>query len=296
MASLAPPNPTPRRGRLTLGRTAAPVAAALPLAAGLGYAVHHVGPLRGHAALSVAFGVALAVAAAVVPTVLALRRNTLPQVVVARPGDGSVRTARRGDERFTAALHREALEHGFFADLGPAFLRAYHRTFIDSPHAVGYLASVGDTPVGFLTGVLGPRAHARWVLSHRGVALATVGAASIALRPLVALRFLRTRMGRYVRGWRRHRAVAAPGPVAGVPAVLSHVAVLPGARGAGSGRELVDAFVHACRAAGADRVILLSLEGSAGAGAFYERLGWRRGSVTTTPDGVEMRQWELVLS
>ena len=262
------------------------------VAAAVGYTIHHLGPLQDHAVEQVVIVLAVAMLLAAVPATVATSRVPLPQVLVAAPGRHHVRAAGKDDLRFSAALHTDSLPHGFFTQLGSRFLRAYHRTFIDSPHAVGYVATVSDVPVGMLWGVLRPGAHARWVLRHRGVRLAVVGLWRLALRPRMGFRFLQRRAGRYISGWKRNRRHDSAQPAAEPEsAVLSHIAVLPGARRTGSGRLLVEAFIETCRAQDVPRVMLVTLDSPQGAGAFYAELGWRSAGVRVTPDGHRLREW-----
>ena len=287
------PPPSETRG---LHAAAVPTVVIAAAAAAIGYAAHHAPALSPHTATTL---LAVLVAAAVLGLAAigfeaGRRHPPLPAVVLAAPGTTSLRAARSDDDRFCAALHAEALAHGFFVALGPRFLRAYYATFIESPHAVALVATAGDQPLGFVVGITAPRAHARWTLRKHGARLAVAGAAALATRPLIGLRFGRTRFVRYVGAWRRHRrdrGPAPPRPAAGPAAVLSHVAVAPGAQGAGLGAQLVRAFTEAAAARGAERVVLLTLAGERGAGPFYEAHGWEEGPNRTTPDGDVMREW-----
>lgn len=87
---------------------------------------------------------------------------------------------------------------------------------------------------------------------------------------------MRTRLARYAGAWRRHRSLDALPPSNGSVAVLSHVAVLPGARGSGVGRCLVDGFIDSVAAEGIEDVVLETRRGEHGAGSFYEQAGWER--------------------
>lgn len=261
------------------------LAVAALAASGISYGLHHTTPLDSHG-----FGVVLlvvAVAAVVAVLAASLARTgerQLPVFVTLRPGNSAIRTLGPDDLDFCAALHAETLPHGFFAQLGYRFLRAYLATFVASPHAVALVATVQDVPVGTVVGILRPRAHTRWVLRHRGVRLALLGGVALAARPRLALRFARTRIGRYRRAWSRRQTSAAAEP-AGQPAVLSHVAVVPGAQGAGLGRQLVDAFVEAARAAASPGVVLTTLAGEDGAAGFYRRQGWLESGPLQNFDG-----------
>ena len=280
-------------GRAQPSRTATGLGACIALAIAAGYLIHHVGPLDEHDALTLAAALVVALVAGGAMAAVA-PGGRLPPIVVARPGSECVRPAERRDIGFTAALHSEALAHGFFVQLGGRFMRSYHRTFLESPHAVFFVATVRGVPVGFLAGLVRPGAHARWALRHRGVGLALGGVVSLSLRPATAVRFLRTRTSRYIRGWRRNRAATGDhsAPEAET-AVLSHVAVVPGARGSGAGRRLVDAFVDHSRQRGAIGATLVTLESEEGAGRFYKALGWVQGPQRKTPDGLSMVEWSL---
>ena len=264
------------------------------LAATFGYALHHLPPLREHAIEGVVLGLGAAAATAFGVGRLARERVTyeLPAVLVAPPGGPDVRPLTPADLEFCAALHAEALPHGFFAELGRRFLRAYYATFLDSPNALGFAATVSGQPVGYLVGMTDPRAHTRWVLRRRGATLALHGAVGVARSPRAGYRFARTRLARYARAWRRHRGNATEqGSVRHVPAVLTHVAVLPGARGLAAGRRLVDAFVEAARERGASRALLTTLAGPDGAGGFYARAGWTLSATRASPDGERIEEW-----
>lgn len=180
-----------------------------------------------------------------------------------------------------AQLHARRLPHGFFVLLGEGFLRAYHRSFMDSPTAVALVLDRGGAPVGFVVGTTDPHRHRREVMRRHGLRLALSGLAALARRPRVAALFARTRTVRYARAvLRALRRSGAAQPLAGpasATSVLSHVAVDTAVEGSGAGRALVEAFCDAARAAGAGRVELLTLADERGAGAFYERLGWTAG-------------------
>ena len=259
-----------RRARLL--RRLAPVAALA--AAGSSYGLHHTEPLDGHE-LRVALLVVSAAAAVafVFAAVARTAERQLPVIITLSPCSSEIRAIGPDDLDFCTVLHAETLRHGFFAELGNPFLRAYLETFVSSPHGVALLLTARDAPVGMVVGILRVRAHVRWVLRHRGLRLALLGVMALAVRPRLALRFARTRIARYRRAWRQRNAAALP-EHAGQPAVLSHVAVAPGAQRSGLGAELVRAFVDVARAAGSGRVVLTTLAGEAGAAGFYRRQGW----------------------
>lgn len=189
-----------------------------------------------------------------------------------------VRPLRADDLDWTGPLHEEALPHGFFARLGPHFLRAYQQTFLDSPVGIALAAEHEGGPAGFLLGVADVDEHRAWVVRDRRLRLAALGAASLARRPREAARFARTRLGHYAwtvgTGGRRAREQDGEPALPLAAAVLTHVAVLPPQRRGGAGRRLVEAFVEEARARGAGRARLTTLRDDRGAEAFWKALGW----------------------
>jgi len=201
---------------------------------------------------------------------------------------------------YAADLHRRALPGGFFARLGPGFLREYHRTFLEGPAAVALAGIADGRPAGMLVGTLDNAAHWRWALRNHGAALAVRGAAGLAAHPVLLRDFARGRAARYARAVARRLGPSDAGaaPDAGPPervAVLTHVAVDTWARDHGLGARLVTAFVGAARAAGADTAALVTLAGPAGAGRFYERLGWTAVADRTDLDGHPITEYRLPL-
>lgn len=175
-------------------------------------------------------------------------------------------------------LHSARLPGGFFVRLGPSYLRAYHRTFLDSPHGVALVADASGI-VGFVAGTSDAQRHRHEVLRRHGVPLALTGTLSLLVRPALAWEFLRTRLRRYIRAITRGVRQGAEPPLAervtGPVAVLAHIAVDTDTAGTGVGRALAEAFVEAVSAAGAERVELVTRSDAEGAAGFYERIGWR---------------------
>lgn len=184
---------------------------------------------------------------------------------------------------FAARLHADALPHGFFASLGEQYLRVYYMSFLSSPHACALMADLNGVPLGFVVGALDPEAHRSFTIRRHGARLALQGARALVRRPRLGVDFLCTRLGRYTKGIVRTLRPRSSPPsgeqhprVMGRLGVLSHIAVVPDARGAGVGEALVEAFVQSARSASVHRLQLLTLADGHGATTFYDRLGWRR--------------------
>lgn len=272
--------------------------AIVALTAALGaYLLHHLPPLGDHELLAALLVVGAGASLGALGGLFAVARqhSPPPEVLLARPSEVDIRTTRTADLSACASLHADGLPGGFFVALGPAFLRAYHRTFVLSPHAVTFVAVVRGQPVGLLTGLLRPQAHMRWALQRGGVHLAMTAGLALVTRPRSTWRFAATRLRRYTAAWRRHRGAEStpPTPPTTSPAVLSHVVVSKGARGAGLGERLVEVFVGEVGRAGVERVTLTTSEGSGGAAGFYLRLGWREAGSRTTADATRVSVFDL---
>lgn len=187
---------------------------------------------------------------------------------------------RKDDVAFTAALHHVELPHGFFPKLGVRYLRAYHRAYVASPHSLALIAEDGGRPCGFLVGTFRHREHNRFVVRTHGARLTYAALRAMLTRPRLAVQFVSTRLGRYVRSLANHLRPASTTGVTGdhaavlSSATLSHVAVTPDKRTNGVGSLLVNGFTDAARTAGSHSMVLSTLAEERGAADFYTRLGW----------------------
>lgn len=210
-----------------------------------------------------------------------------PAVVPAEGGGAvTVRPLAAGDLPAAAQLHAAELSEGFFAELGPGFLRIYLSTFLDTPGSVALAADRADGGfAGFLVGSTAA-GHNRVALRLHGKRLLPAALRALVLRPRLLVHFVRTRAFRYVRGvagvLRRRSAAPGPATSTGRPAVLLHIAVDPEDRGRGAGAALVQAFVVAAREAGCARAVLVAFGGD---NDFYLRQGWQRLAGREDDDG-----------
>lgn len=217
--------------------------------------------------------------------------DTVSQVLEHRPdGTDVVRVMSVEDCRWASAMHRNALGGGLFPRLGPMFIRAYHRSFVESPHGVALAVEADGRQVGFVLGVVDDRSHYRYVLRHHGIGLGIRAVAAMGVRPRVLALFVRTRAFRYLRGARkllpptsRPRRTGRETGAGSVPskATVVHIAIDPSMRGLGLGRDLLDAFETIVGALGTD-VVEAATEHASG---FYLELGWVPVSETSDLDG-----------
>ena len=227
------------------------------------------------------------------------------------PGSGPVPTQRQArtarptvhyrtmdaeDLAFVVEQHLHHFPDGFFARLGPRFLREYYRGFLTGPSARTAVAEVDGRRVGYLVGVTDPAAHRDHVVRRHGRGLALRAVAAMLLRPWLAVRFLRTRAGLYARKLLRRRGrdstSAASSRTVGRTAVLTHVAIEPSAQTQGIGSTLIQDFQRRAAEAGCDRLTLVTASGDDGAGPYYRRRGWSAVSERCTPDGLRLTTYE----
>ncbi|MEV4489008.1 GNAT family N-acetyltransferase [Micromonospora coxensis] len=222
------------------------------------------------------------------------------------PGGPVLRAATHADLPVMSRAHVDLLPVGLFPSLGARFVRRWHRTYLDSPHGLGYVvvdpAAPGEV-VGFLVGTTDHAAHTAALVADRRTmaSLAVTGLTALCVRPRVAARLLRSRL----RPWTRRLSTQRPGatgrrPAApartGPVAVMSALAVHPDWRGSGIGVRLAMRFVEHARDAGAHRAELQTSTGPLGAAGFYERLGWEAGPQQRSPDGEDaLRTYHLAL-
>lgn len=217
-------------------------------------------------------------------------------MAVPSPTDAGVATSlemstlRSDDLRAAAALHMQALPHGFFVTLGERFLRQYLATYLDDPCGIAIAARRDGQLAGFLVGTADAGTRRGHVIRRHGVRLAFSGLAALMVRPRLAVWFLRTRATRYalavVRSLRNRSATPSARAAAARTAVLCHVAVKGSRRREGIGAELVIDFERWARLAGAGTAELLTRDGTDGASAFYRRLGWRDDGLCEDRDGL----------
>jgi GNAT superfamily N-acetyltransferase len=166
--------------------------------------------------------------------------------------------------------------------LGEPFLREFYRSFVASPDALSVVieASSGEV-VGVAVGTTHADGFFRRILIRRWWAFALAAIGFVARHPAQAPRVL--------------RAVAYRGTVA-VPtqgALLSSIFASPRAP-AGTGRQLLAAFVEEARTAGAKAVYLTTdAEDNDRVNRFYASAGWQLAGTFRTREGRAMNcyQW-----
>src|SRR5680860_682954 len=134
---------------------------------------------------------------------------------------------------------------------------------------------------GFVTAASDQRAYVMCTVRTARASLISRGALAMLVRPPVAAHFLRTRVKSYWARLRRPVQSAPPGPRT---AVVHAIVTVPESRGTGVGRRLLVAIETDVRAAGTERIELLSEDGEHGGADFYRRLGWTEGTTFVNRD------------
>lgn len=218
------------------------------------------------------------------------------------PGGYILRPATAADLPATARAHVRLLPVGLFPALGARFVRRWHRTYLSVPHSVALVvvdpAAREHGVVGFLLGSTDQAAQTAALLGNRRLLLGLAVAGTLALlrRPRLAVQFLRTRAGNWLRRLLRRPAPDPEGPGSApvTVAVLAAIAVEPGARRHGLGAHLVGHFLQLARRGPAD-VAELVTEADGGP-TFYERLGWEPRGERVTRDGMTVHTYAYQLA
>lgn len=210
------------------------------------------------------------------------RRSDRVQVRLAGPGDlpGIVR------------CHLAAFPGQFLSRLGPTFLEAYYRFYLDAPGGINLVAiDSGDRVVGFVSGG-DPALRGRFIRTRVPGFLGLL--VRQGLRDPFVRRRLRVHLGNLVRtlagrlegAWSRRPAAGSQNPK-GVSVLLS-IAVDPASTGQGIGRRLMEAFRQQSRSLGFIAMELSAHRDNEPAIGLYRACGWE--VVSQDADGVYFRR------
>jgi ribosomal protein S18 acetylase RimI-like enzyme len=210
-------------------------------------------------------------------------------VVTGKPDswiEDSITVRRMGlaDLAWVVAQHRSHFPDNVIGRLGLGLLTRYYRTFLDSTFAVATVTEVSGVRAGFLVGVLDTAAHRRLMWQFHGFSLGLATLRAFLRHPFLGVGIVRRRLS-----LRLHPP--APMPAERV-AVLSHVAVDPDSQGRGLGVMMIDQFLAAAAAAGADRVCVATADHAPRAASIYLRRGFVLSSRSRTFDGRYIRLYD----
>jgi ribosomal protein S18 acetylase RimI-like enzyme len=171
-------------------------------------------------------------------------------------------------------VHIDSFPGFFLSFLGPRFLELFYRAFLEDAAGIAFVAT-GDngSVLGSVVGPLVPGGFFKRLRRRRWWKFCLASTSALLRRPWIVNRLLRAICY-------RGDAHESDGPPR---ALLSSLAVAPGAQGRGIGQALVKAWLLEARRRGARGAFLTTdADGNDAVNAFYQRLGWKLdGSYTT---------------
>lgn len=191
-----------------------------------------------------------------------------------------IRVARRSDVDAVVAVHGAAFTGFFLTSLGPRFLKLLYEGYVEHESAVLLVAGSDDADsgdvVGFVAGTTRPEAFFASLRAARGLRMTRAALPALLRRPWIVGERL----------WAAARYSGEKPAAIGNAALLSSLAVRPGAAGRGIGQKLVEAFCREAALKGASTVYLTTdSSGNDPANAFYGRCGFRRVAELARPRG-----------
>lgn len=193
-----------------------------------------------------------------------------------RPDPVQVRPAVPGDLPGIVRCHLVAFPGQFLTRLGPTFLEAYYRFYLDAPGGINLVAiDPGDRVLGFVSGG-DPALRGRFIRTRVPRFLGLLVRQGL-LDPFVRRR-LRVHLGNLIRALAGRLGRASP-PTAGTQdpqgvSVLLSIAVDPAATGQGIGRRLMEAFRQQSRRLGYAVMELSAHRDNEPAIGLYLACGW----------------------
>lgn len=185
-----------------------------------------------------------------------------------------------------AELHERTFTESLLHRLGPGYLRALYRAYLETPcyHTLVYAADTGVQ--GWVVVDLAPqRSDVRRLLRRHLVPLAQGALGGLLHRPWHLAPLVRGVLAMALYCWRSrhdHGAASASRPT---DALIRYIAVAPAARQRGVGQALLRAAEARACLAGRKRVLVTTTLDNTPAIRLYERLGYRARSVWPGYDG-----------
>jgi ribosomal protein S18 acetylase RimI-like enzyme len=181
-----------------------------------------------------------------------------------------VRALERKDVAAVVEIHLRSFQGFFLSQLGRRFLAELYRGFVTDSSAICLIALRGGEPQGFVAGTSDSERFFRSLLQKRWYAFVIAAIPGLVRHPLQVSRKLFSAL--FFRG---DKPAALRNS-----ALLSSIAVSPGANGRGIGRRLVEDFCSEAAARGCTSVYLTTdLDDNQLANDFYARCGFTVESV-----------------
>ena len=179
-------------------------------------------------------------------------------------------------------IHLEAFPGFFLTFLGPCFLKTFYGSFIGEKTAVAWVAqNAADGKVlGAVFGTTSPKGFFKRLVRRKWAAFGGAALGALVKKPSIARRLFRAL---FYRGDPPSR----PGL-----ALLSSIAVSPGAQGKGVGKALLDRWASEAEKRGCPGAYLTTdADGNDAVNEFYIRSGWTVEAAFVTPEGRRMNRY-----
>jgi ribosomal protein S18 acetylase RimI-like enzyme len=198
-----------------------------------------------------------------------------------------IATATVNDCASLASVHAVAFNGFFLTRMGPRFLKVLYAGFCELDGGVCLVARDNRRVIGFLAGTTRPVGFFRELLLKRWWRFAWAAVSGILRNPREVTK--RCSSAVLYRGDR-------PSNIAGQPALLSSLAVLPECGGRGVGKMLVESFCAQARDGGCDSVYLLTDHSeNESVNQFYKRCGFELLDTINREGGRIMNRWSMTL-
>lgn len=182
-------------------------------------------------------------------------------------------------------VHLASFPNFFLTFMGPRFLELLYREIAREPGNVSLVSVAEDGRIiGFAVGVGNQVGLYKRLASKRWVAFALASLRSAIRNPFVIPRLLRAF---------NYPSLAS---AASCPGLLMSIAVDPGAKGRGVGKDLVRRFLLEMRTMGIDRVCLTTdRDDNEHTNGFYRRCGFTLAREFRTPEGRWMNEFVIAI-
>jgi ribosomal protein S18 acetylase RimI-like enzyme len=197
-----------------------------------------------------------------------------------RVSELAIRRMEARDVKAAVQLHLEAFPNFFLTFLGPQFLTAFYRAFLVGETELAFVAERGTSIDGTILGTTAPATFFRRLARERWWAFFIPSVSAVCRKPAIILRLIRGL-------WYRGGEVRDP-----TRALLSSVAVRPGAQRSGVGRALLACWLGEARRRGCRGCYLTTdARDNERVNAFYRQAGWRLESTYSTPEDRLMNRY-----
>lgn len=202
-------------------------------------------------------------------------------------GDVKIAKLELNDVSQAAKLHCQIFTEEFLSRAGPFFMRQYYRAWLLSHYQLSFVAKDSDKNIlGVLLANYNPSMHYSDILKKSGMRIVFALVVSVFLRPKFGWEVVSKRLKYYVLGVlkrikKKNQDTSKSDVSSDIVAELTHLFVVPEARGKSIGSKLVKEFETKAQEVKVKTVELVTPIGSQ-AIDFYERLNYKKDGIITS--------------